>query len=70
MAAIGIHASPKHVRPEDVCGAALVSSDLGQHAEWLNECVELGFDPIYLHHVRRDQRAFIEAFGEHVLPRL
>ncbi len=60
----------KHVRAEDVCGAALVSSDLGQHAEWLNEYVELGFDPIYLHHVGRDQRAFIEAFGEHVLPRL
>ena len=60
----------RHVRPEDVRGAALVSSDLGQHAEWLSEYAELGFEAIYLHHVGQDQRAFIEAFGEHVLPRL
>ncbi|MET0726445.1 MAG: TIGR03885 family FMN-dependent LLM class oxidoreductase, partial [Leifsonia sp.] len=41
----------KHVRPEDVRAAALVSSDLAQHAEWINEYAELGFDAIYLHHV-------------------
>ena len=59
----------RHVRPEDVRDAVLVSSDLGQHAEWIAELAELGFDPIYLHHVGRDQRPFIEAFGEHVIPR-
>jgi probable non-F420 flavinoid oxidoreductase len=60
----------KHVRPEDVRSAVLVSSDVAQHAEWLHEYAELGFDAIYLHHVGREQRAFIDAFGEHVLPRL
>jgi probable non-F420 flavinoid oxidoreductase len=60
----------RHVRPEDVRGAVLISSDLGQHAEWLHEYAELGFDAIYLHHVGQEQRRFIEAFGEHVLPRL
>jgi probable non-F420 flavinoid oxidoreductase len=60
----------RHVRPEDVRAAVLVSSDLGQHAEWLHEYAELGFEAIYLHHVGREQRAFIDAFGEHVLPRL
>jgi len=60
----------KHVRPEDLHGAVLVSSDLGRHAEWIAELAALGFDAIYLHHVGQDQRAFIEAFGEHVLPRL
>jgi probable non-F420 flavinoid oxidoreductase len=60
----------KHVRPEDVRPAVLVSSDLAQHAEWLSEYADLGFDAIYLHHVGKEQRAFIEAFGEHVLPRL
>ena len=35
-----------------------------------SEYAELGFDAIYLHHVGKEQRAFIEAFGEHVLPRL
>jgi probable non-F420 flavinoid oxidoreductase len=60
----------RHVRHEDLRGPVLVSSDLGQHAAWLHEFAELGFDAVYLHHVGRDQRAFIEAFGEHVLPRL
>jgi probable non-F420 flavinoid oxidoreductase len=60
----------RHVRPEDMHGAVLISSDLGRHAQWLAELAELGFDAIYLHHVGQEQRPFIEAFGEHVLPRL
>ena len=60
----------QHVRPEDMRGPVLVSSDLGRHAAWLQELAELGFDEIYLHHVGQQQRAFIEAFGEHVLPRV
>jgi alkanesulfonate monooxygenase SsuD/methylene tetrahydromethanopterin reductase-like flavin-dependent oxidoreductase (luciferase family) len=48
----------------------LVSSDLGQHAAWLHDLAELGFDEIYLHHVGQEQSGFIEAFGEHVLPRI
>jgi G6PDH family F420-dependent oxidoreductase len=60
----------KHVRPEDLHGAVLISSDLDRHVEWLNELAELGFEAIYLHHVGQEQRPFIEAFGEHVLPRL
>ena len=60
----------KHVRPEDLHGAVLISSDLAQHAEWLREYAELGFDAIYLHHVGQEQRAFIDAFGSGVLPRL
>jgi probable non-F420 flavinoid oxidoreductase len=60
----------RHVRPEDMHAAVHVSSDLGRHAARLHELAELGFDAIYLHHVGREQRAFIEAFGAHVLPRL
>jgi probable non-F420 flavinoid oxidoreductase len=60
----------KHVRPEDLRGPVLISSDLAQHAEWINEYAELGFEAIYLHHVGQEQRPFIDAFGEHVLPRL
>jgi hypothetical protein len=30
----------------------------------------MGFDAIYLHNVGRNQEAFIEAFGKHVIPRL
>jgi hypothetical protein len=30
----------------------------------------MGFAEIHLHQVARDQRGFIEAFGQHVLPAL
>jgi alkanesulfonate monooxygenase SsuD/methylene tetrahydromethanopterin reductase-like flavin-dependent oxidoreductase (luciferase family) len=60
----------RHVRPEDMQGAVLIAADLGRHAEALHELAALGFDAIYLHHIGREQRRFIEAFGEHVLPRL
>jgi probable non-F420 flavinoid oxidoreductase len=58
------------VRPEDMHGPVLVSADLARHAAWIRELADLGFDAIYLHHVGREQRRFIEAFGEHVLPAL
>ena len=59
-----------HVRPEDVCESVLVSSDLARHVAWIEEMLTLGFDAVYLHHVGQEQRRFIDAFGEHVLPAL
>jgi len=59
-----------HVRPEDVRGPVLISSDLAQHVAWIQELADLGLDAVYLHHVGQEQRAFIDAFGEHVLPAL
>ncbi len=61
-------AAARFVRPEDVEEVILVSSDLKQHVSWIREFIDLGFDRIYLHHVGQDQRAFIRAFGEEVLP--
>jgi probable non-F420 flavinoid oxidoreductase len=60
----------QHVRPEDVRKAVLVSSDPAQHADWLAELAELGFEEIHLHHVGQNLSPFIDAFGEHVLPEL
>ena len=60
----------RHVRPEDMHDAVLVSADLGRHAAWLRELADLGFDEIYLHHVGRAQRGFVDAFGAEVLPQL
>ncbi|AWB89625.1 TIGR03885 family FMN-dependent LLM class oxidoreductase [Homoserinimonas hongtaonis] len=60
----------KHVTPNDVRGSVLISSDLGEYVDQLKEFIALGFDEVYLHQVGSDQRSFIEAFGEHVLPRL
>ena len=60
----------RDVRPEDVHGKVLVSSDLDRHLEWLLELEALGFDEIALHHVGQDLEPFIDAFGERVLPGL
>ena len=58
------------VRPEDMRESLLISSDPGWHAARIAELIEAGFEEVYLHQVGRDQRAFIEAFGRHVLPRV
>jgi probable non-F420 flavinoid oxidoreductase len=63
-------AAAAHVRPEDMHGPVLISSDLARHVGWIEELAALGFDAIYLHHVGQEQRRFIDAFGEHVLPAL
>jgi probable non-F420 flavinoid oxidoreductase len=58
------------VQPEDMRESLLISSDLGQHRDWLLEYLELGVAELQLHQVGRNQRAFIDAFGERVLPEL
>jgi probable non-F420 flavinoid oxidoreductase len=63
-------AMAEHVGMASVQQAVRVSSDLGQHREWLAEYADLGFEDVYLHHVGQDQQAFIDAFGAHVLPRV
>ena len=63
-------AAARFVSPDDVRRAILVSADLGQHTAWLQECLGLGVDGLYLHHVGQTQDAFIEAFGAKVLPEL
>jgi probable non-F420 flavinoid oxidoreductase len=56
------------IEPDDVRSKVLVSSELGQHVAWLQELVATGVDGVFLHHVGRDQQAFIETFAEKVLP--
>jgi probable non-F420 flavinoid oxidoreductase len=63
-------AAAAHVRPEDLHGPVLVSSDLARHVAWIQELSALGLDAVYVHHVGKDQRRFIDAYGEHVLPAL
>lgn len=60
----------RFVKPEDVRDSVLVSSDLSQHAAWLQEYAELGVDTVYLHQVDLNQQAFIETFAAKVLPQL
>jgi len=65
-----IAAAATHVTPEDLDGAVRISSDLGQHVEWLRGDVERGFDGLYLHEVGPEQERFVDVFGSEVLPRL
>ena len=58
------------VEPAQLHGPVRVSDDLSQHAAWLQEYVDLGFDELYLHHVGEEQSGFIDAFGDRVLPQL
>ena len=47
-----------------------ISADLNQHLDWLLEYKAMGFDQLSLHNVNREQEAFIDAFGQDVLPKL
>lgn len=51
-------------------GSVVVSDDPAEYVDRLCEFAELGFDEIYLHHVGRSQREFIDVFGDAVLPAL
>lgn len=57
----------RHVRPDDVRGNVLISSDAAWHAARIAEFVDLGFDEIYLHHVGTEQNEFLDVFGDRVI---
>lgn len=55
---------------EQMTPFVFVSDSFAEHVDWLREQVELGFDQVMLHQVGTDQRRFVAAFAEHVLPQL
>jgi probable non-F420 flavinoid oxidoreductase len=57
------------VTADEVRRKLRVSADLAHHADWIARDLELGADRVYLQNVGPDMRRFVEAFGEHVLPR-
>jgi hypothetical protein len=63
-------AASLHVRPEDVRDKVLVSADPSRHAAWLHEVLAEDVDTLSLHHVGKEQRPFIDTFGDRVLPEL
>ena len=60
----------KLVRPEDFEGRMVISSDPDVHRQNIQKFADLGFDRIYLHNVGRNQRQWIDVFGDQVLPKL
>jgi coenzyme F420-dependent glucose-6-phosphate dehydrogenase len=63
-------AAAQFVEPDDMQGPVRCSSSLEQHIEWIAAYEELGLEAIFLHNVGPNQREFISAFGEEVLPSL
>jgi probable non-F420 flavinoid oxidoreductase len=63
-----LDAAATFVRPDDLDDFVRISADPACHAAWLQGDIELGFEQIYLHNVGRNQREFIEVFGDRVLP--
>ena len=55
---------------DQVADVVRVSADLPQHAAWIQEYVDQGWEEVYLHFVGQEQERFLDAFGTHVLPQL
>ncbi len=56
------------VDEERVAENVRVSTDLADHLEWLERDADLDVDRVSVHNVTTNQAAFIEAFGDDVLP--
>ena len=56
------------VTREEVAENVRVSADLSDHREWLEADRDLDVERVYVHNVNTNQRAFIDAFGDEVLP--
>ncbi|MCG2621151.1 TIGR03885 family FMN-dependent LLM class oxidoreductase [Arthrobacter sp. I2-34] len=60
----------EQVGEEQLRHSVNISAHTGQHLEWLQEYLELGFDELYLHFVGQHQEPFIKTFADEVLPQL
>jgi coenzyme F420-dependent glucose-6-phosphate dehydrogenase len=60
----------RYVRAEDLDASIRMSADPQRHLAWLQQDCALGVSQINLHNVNREQEAFIDVFGAHVLPTL
>lgn len=60
----------RHVTARDVEGSVIVTAEPGRLSALVDEYAALGADAVYLHHVGKEQRAFLDAVGEHVLGEL
>jgi coenzyme F420-dependent glucose-6-phosphate dehydrogenase len=60
----------KAVGDEIVAESICISADPDTHIEHAQRYVDMGFNHLCFHSAGPDQRAFIEAYGRHVLPKL
>jgi coenzyme F420-dependent glucose-6-phosphate dehydrogenase len=60
----------KVVGSDTIRQSTCISDDPDVHVKHAQRYIDLGFDHLVFHSAGPDQRAFIEAYGRHVLPRL
>jgi coenzyme F420-dependent glucose-6-phosphate dehydrogenase len=58
----------RYVRAEDLESSVRISADPQRHLAWLQQDCALRVSQINLHNVNREQEAFIDVFGTHILP--
>jgi probable non-F420 flavinoid oxidoreductase len=63
-------AATQFVPPEKLQEGLRISHEASQFIDWFQADAELGFDAVYINHVGRDLRTFIDVFAESVLPKL
>ncbi len=61
-------AAARFIQSDQLDDFIRISPDLDWHRECLEEDLAMGFERVYVHNVGRNQEAFIDAFGERVLP--
>lgn len=60
----------RHVTPEEMRQHVFISHELDAHVEYLRQWASIGASTLDIHQVAGDQPAFIQRFGERVLPAL
>ena len=58
------------IGPDRLTDRVLVATSPAAHVEHLRAWLDMGFDELVVHHVGRDQRAFLRVYGDDVLPKL
>ncbi|MFV0462059.1 MAG: TIGR03557 family F420-dependent LLM class oxidoreductase [Nostocoides sp.] len=54
----------------DLRDRMLMSADPQLHLAAIQRLIDLGFTDVYVHHVGVNQKEFLDAYGEHVLPKI
>jgi alkanesulfonate monooxygenase SsuD/methylene tetrahydromethanopterin reductase-like flavin-dependent oxidoreductase (luciferase family) len=60
----------KLVKPDNYKNRMIISPDMDEHREQIQQFIDLGFDEIHVHNVGRNQKEFIEVFGKQVIAKL
>ena len=60
----------KLVKPDNYKNRMIISPDMDEHREQIQQFIDLGFDEIHVHNVGRNQKEFIERFGKQVIAKL